>query len=99
MSTTGYQSCAEIPRRDARFQPESRRQLFGAALVVLSAASIAVVPTLARFAYDGGSDTLTVITARSIVSAVSCILVTLALGRPLAIGRRALGVSLALGVL
>jgi drug/metabolite transporter (DMT)-like permease len=99
MSAPGYESCIEIPRRDARLRPETRRQLIGAALVVLSAASIAVVPTLARFAYDGGSDTLTVITARSIVSAVSCLLVTIGLGRSLAIGRRALGISLALGVL
>lgn len=97
MSSTGYQSCIEIP--GTRFRPETRRQLFGAALVVLSAAAIAVVPTFARLAYDGGSDTLTVITARSIVSTVSCFLVMIVLGRPLAIGRGALGISLGLGVL
>lgn len=97
MSSTGYQSCIEIP--GARSRPETRRHLFGVALVVLSAAAIAVVPTFARLAYDGGSDTLTVITARIIVSAVSCFLVMIVLGRPLAIGRGALGISLVLGVL
>jgi drug/metabolite transporter (DMT)-like permease len=99
MSSTGYQQRIGIPRLDMRDQPEARRQLLGGTLVVLSAAAIAVVPTLARFAYDGGSNTLTVITARSIVTAVSCFLVMIALKRPLAIGRGALGLSLGLGVL
>lgn len=99
MSSTGYQSCTGIPRRYMRVRPEARQQLLGGALVVLSAAAIAVVPTLARFAYDGGANTLAVITARSIVTAVSCFLVTIALERPLAIGRGALGISLGLGVL
>ncbi|HKP22969.1 MAG TPA: DMT family transporter [Dongiaceae bacterium] len=76
-----------------------RPQLFGAFLVVLSAAAIAIVPTLARLAYDGGSDTLTVITSRSIVSAGACFLVMVALGRPFVIRGNALRISLALGVL
>jgi drug/metabolite transporter (DMT)-like permease len=76
-----------------------QRQLLGASLVVLSAAAIAVVPTFARIAYDGGSDTLTVITARSIVTAATCFLVMIVIGRPLAIARGALGISLVLGVL
>ena len=97
--SSGYQSRIGIPRLYTRDRPEARRQLLGGALVVLSAAAIAVVPTLARFAYDGGSNTLTVITARSIVTAVSCFLVMIALERPLAIGRGALGISLGLGVL
>jgi drug/metabolite transporter (DMT)-like permease len=78
---------------------DQRLQLFGALLVVLSAAAIAVVPTLARLAYDGGSDTLTVITSRSIVTAGTCFLVMAALGRPLIIRGSALRISLALGLL
>ena len=74
-------------------------QLFGAFLVVLSAAAIAVVPTLARLAYDGGSDTLTVITTRSIVTAGTCLLVMAGLGRPFVISGTALRISLALGLL
>lgn len=75
------------------------RQLFGAALVVLSAAAIAIVPTFAKLAYDGGSDTLTVITARSIVSAAACLLVMTVLGRSLIISRSALTISVMLGLI
>jgi drug/metabolite transporter (DMT)-like permease len=74
-------------------------QLFGAALVVLSAAAIAIVPTFAKLAYDGGSDTLTVITARSIVSAAACLLVMTVLGRSLIISRSALTISVMLGLI
>ena len=84
---------------NARATSDRRLQLFGAFLVVLSAAAIAVVPTLARLAYDGGSDTLTVITSRSIVTAGACFLVMAALGRPLIIRGSAVRVSLALGLL
>ncbi|HEY1385027.1 MAG TPA: DMT family transporter [Dongiaceae bacterium] len=76
-----------------------RLQLFGAFLVVLSAAAIAIVPTLARLAYDGGSDTLTLITSRSIVTAATCFLVMAVLGRPLVIRGSALRISLVLGLL
>jgi drug/metabolite transporter (DMT)-like permease len=84
---------------NAKATSDRRLQLFGAFLVLLSAVAIAVVPTLARLAYDGGSDTLTVITSRSIVTAVVCFLVMVALGRPLVIRGSALRVSLVLGVL
>jgi len=83
----------------AQAEAGRRLQLFGTFLVVLSAAAIAVVPTLARLAYDGGSDTLTVITSRSIVTAVVCFLVMAVLGRPLVIRGNALRISLVLGVL
>ena len=76
-----------------------RHQLVGALLVVLSTAAIAIVPTLAKLAYDGGSDTLTVITGRSIVTAAACVLVTIVLGRPLRIPARSLAISLGLGLL
>ena len=76
-----------------------RHQLLGAALVVLSTAAIAIVPSFARLAYDGGSDTLTVIAGRSIMTAVVCFLVTAMLHRPVRIPHRSLAISLALGVL
>src|SRR5262245_6224681 len=80
-------------------EPSRRHQLVGAALVVLSTAAIAIVPSFAKLAYDGGSDTLTVIAGRSIVTAAVCFLVTALLGRPLRIPRRSLAISLGLGVL
>src|SRR5215831_16624092 len=80
-------------------EPSRRHRFVGAALVVLSTAAIAIVPSLARLAYDGGSDTLTVIAGRSIVTAATCFLVTALLGRPLRIPRRSLAISLGLGLL
>lgn len=75
------------------------RELLGIALVLLSTAGIGIVPTFARLAYDGGSDALTVITARGIVTAVICWLVTLGLRRPVRMGRNPTIGSLGLGVL
>jgi drug/metabolite transporter (DMT)-like permease len=43
----------------------SARQKIGIGLVILSTIAIAIVPSFARLAYDGGSNALTVITARS----------------------------------
>ncbi len=99
MSASTYQSRIAVLRGGLRISPQTRRQLLGATLVVLSAAAIAVVPTLARFAYDGGSNTLAVITARSVVTALSCFLVVVAFGKSLAITRNALAISMGLGVL
>lgn len=96
MEAQPVSACREV---SANAGSSRRLQLFGALLVVLSAAAIAVVPTLARLAYDGGSDTLTVITSRSIVTAATCFLVMAVLGRPLVIRGSALRISLALGVL
>ena len=76
-----------------------RHQLLGAALVVLSTAAIAIVPSFARLAYDGGSDTLTVRDAKSIMTATVCFLVPALLGRSLAIPRRSLAIGLGLGLL
>jgi drug/metabolite transporter (DMT)-like permease len=99
MSASTYESHIERVGGDIRMRAEKRRQHLGGALVTLSAAAIAIVPTMARFAYDGGSDTLTVIASRSIVSAVTCFLVLIALKRPLTIARKPLAISMALGVL
>ncbi len=83
----------------AQASPDRPRQFFGAVLVTASAAAIAIVPTFARLAYDGGSDTLTLITTRSIATAAICLAVMRALGRPVTVARGALRISLALGVL
>ncbi len=99
MQSGAHRPGARLDPRSAVSGSSRRNQLLGAALVVLSTGAIAVVPTFARLAYDGGSDTLTVITARSIVTAATCLLVVIVLGRPLRITRGALGISLALGVL
>lgn len=72
--------------------------LLGIGLVVLSTVAIAIVPTFARLAYDGGSDPITVITARSLVTAVACFLAVLLLRRPLVIPRGDRNVGLLLGV-
>jgi drug/metabolite transporter (DMT)-like permease len=76
-----------------------RLQSVGATLVVLSTAAIAIVPSFARLAYEGGSNCLTVIAGRSIVTAVACFIVTAQLGRPLRLPRRPLAISLGLGLL
>ena len=75
------------------------RQLLGIVLVVLSTVAIAIVPTFARLAYDGGSDPLTVITARSVVTATVCFLAAALLRRPLAMPGRSRAASLALGAI
>ena len=89
----------DVDQSTAIPEPSRRHQLIGAALVVLSTAAIAIVPSFARLAYDGGSDTLTVIAGRSIVTAGICFLVTALLGRPLRIPHRSLAISLGLGLL
>src|SRR5215470_3871854 len=76
-----------------------RHQHVGAAMVVLSTAAVAIVPSFAKLAYEGGSDTLTVIAGRSIVTAAVCFVVTAMLGRRLRVPRRSLAISLGLGVL
>jgi drug/metabolite transporter (DMT)-like permease len=99
MAVITEQFSPDLNQKPAIPQQSRRRQLLGAGLVVLSTAAIAIVPSFARLAYDGGSDTLTVIAGRSIVTTAVCFLVTAMLGRPLRIPRRSLAVSLGLGLL
>jgi drug/metabolite transporter (DMT)-like permease len=80
-------------------KPYRPHQAVGAAMVVLSTVAVAIVPSFARLAYEGGSDTLTVIAGRSIVTAAVCFVVTAMLGRQLRIPRRSLAISLGLGAL
>jgi drug/metabolite transporter (DMT)-like permease len=75
-----------------------RREILGIALVSLSAASIAIVPTLAKLAYDGGSNTMTVITVRSLLSVALTFAVMRGFGHALRIGRGPMLISIASGV-
>jgi drug/metabolite transporter (DMT)-like permease len=75
-----------------------RLQAIGAAMVVGSTIAIAVVPSFAKLAYDGGSNTLTVITARSILTVLLTWLVMVSLGQSTRINRKPLLISLATGV-
>ncbi len=88
---------AETGPRDAGV-PSFKLQALGAAMVVFSAVAIAVVPSFAKLAYDGGSNTLSVITGRSIFSILVTLILILAMRQPLIIARRPLIVSLVTGV-
>jgi hypothetical protein len=64
--------------------PSRGLQAAGAALIVISTTvAIAIVPTFAKFAFDGGSNKLTIITGRSILSILITFLLILALRRSL----------------
>jgi drug/metabolite transporter (DMT)-like permease len=78
--------------------PSSRLQAIGAAMVVLSTVAIAIVPTFTKLAFDGGSNTLTVVMARSILTVALTWLVMIVLGQSLRLGRTPLLISLATGV-
>ena len=78
--------------------PSPRLRTLGIALVVLSTIAIAIVPSLASLAYEGGSNTLSVITGRSIFSVLITFLLILLLRQPLAIPRKPLLIGLATGV-
>jgi hypothetical protein len=75
-----------------------RMQAVALGMVALSTIAIAAVPSLARLAYDGGSNTLTVVAARSVATAALTALAMAVLGRPFAIARRPLLISLGSGV-
>jgi len=70
----------------------------GITLVVASAIAIAVIPSLAKFAYAGGTNVLTVITARSVVSIVVTAAVIAMLGLPFRLPRRSLMLASLCGV-
>ena len=75
-----------------------RLQAFGVALVILSTIAIAIVPSLAKLAYDGGSNTMTVITGRSIFSVLLTFLLIVVLRQPFVISRSAMLTASAMGV-
>jgi drug/metabolite transporter (DMT)-like permease len=74
-----------------------KRQVLGIGLVVFSTIAIALVPTLAKLAYEGGSNTLSVITGRSVFSVLITLLLLLVLRQPIAIPRRPLRIALCTG--
>lgn len=74
-----------------------KRQAFGVGLIVISTIAIAIVPSFAKLAYDGGSNTLSVITGRSIFSVLSTLLLLLVLRQPLAIPKKPMLIGLAMG--
>jgi drug/metabolite transporter (DMT)-like permease len=78
--------------------PSPRLQAIGAAMVALSTVAIAIVPTFTKLAFDGGSNTLTVVMARSILTVALTWFVMVVLGQSLRLGRTPLLISLATGV-
>ena len=78
--------------------PDARRQAAGIGLIVLSTVSIAIVPSLAKFAYEGGSNTLSVITGRSFLSLIITLPLILVFDKPLRIARRPMVIALATGL-
>ena len=77
---------------------EVRKRALGVGLVVLSTIAIAIVPSLAKLAYEGGSNTLSVITGRSIFSVLITFVLVLVSRQPLAIPRRPMQIALGMGV-
>ncbi|MGT2466561.1 DMT family transporter [Mesorhizobium atlanticum] len=75
-----------------------RKRALGVGLVVLSTIAIAIVPSLAKLAYEGGSNTLSVITGRSIFSVLITFVLLLVSRQPLAIPRRPMLIALGMGV-
>jgi drug/metabolite transporter (DMT)-like permease len=74
-----------------------KRRAIGFSLIVLSTIAIAIVPSLAKLAYDGGSNTLSVITGRSVFSVLIALALLQALRQPMAIAKRPLLISMATG--
>lgn len=69
-------------------------QALGIGLVLLSAAVMATAPTLARLAFDAGSNTLTVVTLRTLIGAVLMAGMLALLARPILPPRAAWPVAL-----
>jgi len=76
----------------------ARLQIAGIALVIFSTLCIAIVPAFARLAYDGGSNTFSIITGRGIVSVLMAFPLLLVLRQPIRIARRPLAICAANGV-
>ena len=85
-----------VPRKSN--VPCATRQAVGIGLIVLSTVSIAIVPSLAKFAYEGGSNTLSVITGRSVLSLIVTLLLIFVFDKPLRIARRPMVIALAMGL-
>jgi drug/metabolite transporter (DMT)-like permease len=81
----------------ARTARSPRAQAGAILLVLLSCVTIGVAPVLASLALDGGSNALSIVTARNLIMAISLAMVLLALRRPFKIPGGALRRSLAMG--
>lgn len=84
---------------DARASPSLKLQVIGIALVIISTLAIAIVPTFAKLAYDSGSNTLSIITGRGIVSVLITFPLMLAFRQPLRIKRKPLLIGSFVGML
>jgi drug/metabolite transporter (DMT)-like permease len=80
-------------------RPGLKLQAIGITMIVVSTLCIAIVPTFAKLAYDDGSNTLSIITGRGIVSILFTFPLMIALRQPLRIGRKPLAISIVMGVL
>src|SRR5260221_262287 len=76
----------------------AKRQEPRIGLILLLPVSIAIVPSLAKFAYEGGSNTFSVITGRSILSLIITLLLIFVFDKPLRIARRPMVIALAMGL-
>ena len=78
-------------------QPAERR-LIGVSFVLLSGAAIAVVPTAAKFAFEAGANTLTVVTLRGVLGVALTALLMVASGQAFGGTRRTLALCLCAGL-
>jgi drug/metabolite transporter (DMT)-like permease len=90
-------SVNEIPPGSASVS--RRNQAVGIGLVILSTLCIALVPTFAKLAYDGGSNTLSIITGRGIASVFIAFPLMILLGQPITLPRWPFIISTVAGVL
>ena len=79
--------------------PDARPRALGTALAVISAIGLGLAVALSRYAYEGGSNGITVAATRASLVAVGLPLFCLLSGRSLALPRRAWGHCAGLGVL
>jgi drug/metabolite transporter (DMT)-like permease len=76
----------------------ARRPTLGVALVLFSSVAFAISPVAARLAFDDASNTLTIVTLRSVVGAVLMALMLVVLRQRFALDRRAWHLSAWCGV-
>lgn len=87
-----------MPDRRGR-APEARRRVLGTALAVIAAVGLGLAVAFSRYAYEGGSNGITVATTRACLVAVGLPLFCLFSRRSLALPWRAWGHCAGLGVL
>jgi drug/metabolite transporter (DMT)-like permease len=98
MTTLTKQTGNDPEQAGIALSVQRQHKTFGLALVVLSTVAIAIVPSFAKLAYDGGSNVLTVITVRTVFSAALTWLTMVSLRQTVRISRKPMLISLAMGV-